>query len=193
MLRGNLAADLVLNRRSRSAATRRFSFEPIRLASLPLADLGCESGSCLVWGESILPFSPRAWLQGRCAWASRQSAPPEPMLADVACGSDFCFAAAIRARPSIVARVALLRVASLSNQFDSPACRSLTWAARVAFVEYCSIAISVKRILYGPGNLPGPFCLPGRQLRLLKDASKPVAQPRGRFFAIMGQFSGEKI
>lgn len=48
MLRGNLAADLVLNRRSRSAATRRFSFEPIRLASLPLADLGCESGSCLV-------------------------------------------------------------------------------------------------------------------------------------------------
>lgn len=110
MLRGNLAADLVLNRRSRSAATRRFSFEPIRLASLPLADLGCESGSCLVRGESILPFSPRAWPQGQCAWASRQSAPPEPMLADVACGSDFCFAAAIRARPSIVARVALLRV-----------------------------------------------------------------------------------
>lgn len=102
MLRGNLAADLVLNRRSRSAATRRFSFEPIRLASLPFADLGCDA-------------------------------------------------------------------------------------------EYCSIAISVKRILYGPGNLPGPFCLPGRQLRLLKDASKPVAQPRGRFFAIMGQFSGEKI
>ena len=193
MLRGNLAADLALNRRSRSAATRRFSFEPIRLASLPLADLGCESGSCLVRGESILPFSPRVWPQGQCAWASRQSAPPEPMLADVACGSDFCFAAAIRVRPSIVARVALLRVASLSSQFDSPACRSLTWAAKVAFVEYCSIAISVKRILYGPGNLPGPFCLPGRQLRLLKDASKPVAQPCGRFFAIMGQFSGEKI
>lgn len=127
-------------------------------------------------GESILPFSPRAWPQGQCAWASRQSAPPEPMLADVACGSDFCFAAAIHARPSIVARVALLRVASLSSQFDSPACRSLTWAAKVAFVEYCSIAISVKRILYGPGNLPGPFCLPGRQLRLFKDASKPVAQ-----------------
>ena len=193
MLRGNLAADLVLNRRSRSAATRRSSFEPIRLASLPLADLGCESGSCLVRGESILPFSPRAWPQGQCAWASRQSAPPEPMLADVACESDFCFAAAIRVRLSIVARVALLRVASLSSQFDSPACRSLTWAAKVAFVEYCSIAISVKRILYGPGNLPGPFCLPGRQLRLLKDASKPVAQPCGRFFAIMGQFSGEKI
>ena len=110
MLRGNLAADLALNRRSRSAATRRFSFEPIRLASLPLADLGCESGSCLVRGESILPFSPRAWPQGQCAWASRQSAPPEPMLADVACGSDFCFAAAIRVRLSIVARVALLRV-----------------------------------------------------------------------------------
>ena len=193
MLRGNLAADLALNRRSRSAATRRFSFEPIRLASLPLADLCCESGSCLVRGESILPFGPRAWPQGQCARASRQSAPPEPMLADVACGSDFCFAAAIHARPSIVARVALLRVASLSNQFDSPACRSLTWAAKVAFVECCSIAISVKRILHGPGNLPGPFCLPGRQLRLLKDASKPVAQPRGRFFAIMGQFSGEKI
>ena len=105
MLRGNLAADLALNRRSRSAAMRRFSFEPIRLAGLPLADLGCESG----------------------------------------------------------------------------------------IVEYCLIAISVKRILYGPGNLPGPFCLPGRQLRLLKDASKPVAQPCGRFFAIMGQFSGEKI
>ena len=134
----------------------------------------------------ILPFSPRAWPQGQCAWASRQSAPPEPMLADVACGSEFCFAAAIRARLSIVARVALLRVAPLSSQFDSPACRSLTWAAKVAFVEYCSIAISVKRILHGPGNLPGPFCLPGRQLRLLKDASKPVAQPRGRFFAIMG-------
>ena len=193
MLRGNLAADLVLNRRSRSAATRRFSFEPIRLASLSLADLGCESDSCLVRGESILPFSPRAWPQGRGAWASRQSAPPEPMLADVACGSDFYFAAAIRVRLSIVARVALLRVASLSSQFDSPACRSLTWAAKVAFVEYCSIAISVKRILHGPGNLSGPFCLPGRQLRLLKDASKPVAQPRGRFFAIMGQFSGEKI
>ena len=193
MLRGNLAADLVLNRRSRSAATRRFSFEPIRLASLPLADLGCESDSCLVRGESILPFSPRAWPQGQCAWASRQSAPPEPMLADVACGSEFCFAAAIRARLSIVARVALLRVASLSSQFDSPACRSLIRAAKVAFVEYCSIAISVKRILYGLGNLPGPFCLPGRQLRLLKDASKPVAQPCGRFFAIMGQFSGEKI
>jgi hypothetical protein len=48
MLRGNLAADLALNRRSRSAATRRFSFEPIRLASLPLADLGCESGICRV-------------------------------------------------------------------------------------------------------------------------------------------------
>lgn len=96
MLRGNLAADLALNRRSRSAATRRFSL-------------------------------------------------------------------------------------------------SLTWAAKVTFVEYRSIAISVKRILYGPGNLPGPFCFPGRQLRLLKDASKPVAQPRGRFFAIMGQFSGEKI
>ena len=48
MLRGNLAADLVLNRRSRSAATRHFSFEPIRLASLPLADLGCESGICRV-------------------------------------------------------------------------------------------------------------------------------------------------
>lgn len=141
----------------------------------------------------ILPFSPRAWPQGQCAWASRQSAPPEPMLADVACGSDFYFAAAIRARLSIVARVALLRVASLSSQFDSPACRSLTWAAKVALVEYCSIAISMKRILYGPGNLPGPFCLPGRQLRLLKDASKPVAQPCGRFFAIMGQFSGEKI
>ena len=193
MLRGNLAADLALNRRSRSAATRRFSFEPIRLASLPLADLGCESGSCLVRGESILPFSPRAWPQGQCAWASRQSAPPERMLADVACGSEFCFAAAIRVRLSIVARVALLRVASLSSQFDSPICRSLTWAAKVAFVEYCSIAISVKRILYGPGNLPGPFCLPGRQLRLLKDASKPVAQPCGRFFAIMGPFSGEKI
>ena len=193
MLRGNLAADLALNRRSRSAATRRFSFEPIRLASLPLADLGCESGSCLVWGESILPFSPRTWPQGQCAWASRQSAPPERMLADVACGSEFCFAAAIRVRLSIVARVALLRVASLSSQFDSPACRSLTWAAKVAFVEYCSIAISVKRILYGPENLPGPFCLPGRQLRLLKDASKPVAQPCGRFFAIMGPFSGEKI
>ena len=195
MLRGNLAADLALNRRSRSAATRRFSFEPIRLASLPLADLGCESGSCLVRGESILPFSPRAWPQGQCAWASRQSAPPEPMLADVVCGSDFCFVAAIW-RPtwfSIVARVALLRVAPLSGQFDLPACRSLTWAAKVAFVEYCSIAISVKRILHGPGNLPGPFCLPGRQLRLLKDAPKPVAQPCGRFFAIMGQFSGEKI
>ena len=139
-----------------------------------------------------MPFSPRAWPQGQCAWASRQSAPPEPMLADVACGSDFCFAAAIRAQPSIVARVALLRVASLSSQFDSPACRLLTWAAKVAFVEYCSIAISVKRILYGPGNLSGPFCLPGRQLRLLKDVSKPVAQPCGRFFAIMGRFSGEK-
>ena len=193
MLRGNLAADLALNRRSRSAATRRSSFEPIRLASLSLADLGCESGSCLVRGESMLPFSPRAWPQGQCAWASRQSAPPEPMLADVVCGSDFCFAAAIRVRLSIVARVALLRVASLSGQFDSPAYRSLTWAAKVAFVECCSIAISVKRILYGPGNLPGPFCLPGRQLRLLKDASKPVAQPCSRFFAIMGQFSGEKI
>ena len=48
MLRGNLAADLVLNRRSRSAATRRFSSEPIRIASLPLADLGCESGICQV-------------------------------------------------------------------------------------------------------------------------------------------------
>ena len=82
----------------------------------------------------ILPFSPRAWPQGQCAWASRQSAPPEPMLADVACGSDFYFAAAIRARLSIVARVALLRVASLSSQFDSPACRSLTWAVKVALV-----------------------------------------------------------
>ncbi|WP_288482610.1 hypothetical protein [uncultured Slackia sp.] len=52
MLRGNLAADLVFNRRSRSAATRRFSFEPIRLASLPLADLGCESGICLVGAKT---------------------------------------------------------------------------------------------------------------------------------------------
>lgn len=84
MLRGNLAADLVLNRRSRSAATRRSSFGPIRLASLPLADLGCESGSCLVWGGNVLTFSARAWPQGQCAWASRQSAPPEPTLADVA-------------------------------------------------------------------------------------------------------------
>ncbi len=126
-------------------------------------------------------------------WASRQSAPPEPMLADVACGSDFCFAAAIRVRLSIVARVALLRVASLSSQFDSPACRSLTWAAKVTFVEHCSIAISVKRILYGPGNLPGPFCFPGRQLRLLKDASKPVAQPCGPVFCYHGAVFWEKI
>ena len=70
--------------RSRSAAARRSSFVPIRLASLPLADLGCESGSCLVRSENVLLFSPRAWSQGQCAWASRQSAPPEPMLADVA-------------------------------------------------------------------------------------------------------------
>lgn len=153
----------------------------------PTADAALGSGGHLAIQPSRMAARPK------CAWASRQSAPPEPMLADVACGSEFCFAAAIRARLSIVVRVALLRVASLSSQFDSPACRSLTWAVKVAFVEYCSIAISVKRILYGPGNLPGPFCLPGRQLRLLKDASKPVAQPCGRFFAIMGQFSGEKI
>ena len=48
MLRGNLAADLVLNRRSRSAATRRFSFEPIRLASLPTEWL-------VVCGVIVLP------------------------------------------------------------------------------------------------------------------------------------------
>ena len=148
MLRGNLAADLVLNRRSRSAATRRFSFEPIRLASLPLADLGCESGSCLVRGESILPFSPRAWPQGQCAWASRQSAPPESMLADVACGSDFCFAAAIRARLSIVARVTLLRVASLSSQFDSPACRrSGSWSAASSSCPRLAFERCVKTLL----------------------------------------------
>ena len=70
---------------------------------------------------------------------------------------------------------------------------SLTLLAKVAAAEHGSIAFDVNPILYGPGNLPGPFCLPARQLRLLKDASKPVAQPRGRFFAIMGQFSGEKL
>ena len=105
MLRGNLTADLALNRRSRSAATRRFSFEPIRLAGLPLADLGCESGICRV----LLDRDQR---ETDFAWTSESS-----------------------------------------------------WS----------------------------ICFPGRQLRLLKDASKPVAQPRGRFFAIMGQFSGEKI
>lgn len=71
--------------------------------------------------------------------------------------------------------------------------RSLTLPAKAAAVERGSIAFDMNPILYGLGNLPGPFCLPGRQLLLLKDASKPVAQPRGRFFAIMGQFSGEKI
>lgn len=70
---------------------------------------------------------------------------------------------------------------------------SLTLLAKAAAVEYGSIAFDVNSILYGLGNLPGPFCLPGRQLRLLKDTSKPAAQPRGRFFAIMGQFSGEKL
>lgn len=48
MLRGNLAADLTLNHRSRSAATRRFSFEPIRLASLPTEWL-------VVCGVIVLP------------------------------------------------------------------------------------------------------------------------------------------
>ena len=41
--------------------------------------------------------------------------------------------------------------------------------------------ISLAHFVYEGGNY------------LLKDASKPVAQPRGRFFAIMGQFSGEKL
>ena len=63
----------------------------------------------------------------------------------------------------------------------------------LAAVEYGSITFDVRSIWYGPGNLLGPFCLPARQLCLLKDASKPVARPRGRFFAIMGQFSGEKL
>ena len=68
------------------------------------------------------------------------------------------------------------------------------WCSRgIATSVIKGLRRSAERRKYGLGNLPGPFCLPGRQLCLLKDASKPVAQPRGRFFAIMGQFSGEKL
>ena len=147
LCRGSSRATL--NRRSRSAATRRSSFGPIRLAGLPLADLGCESGFCLVRGVNILPFSPRAWPQGQCAWASRQSAPPDPC--------------------------------------------SLTWAAKAALVEYDLVALDAKPILYGPGSIPRSICLPRWRFRLSNGVPKPAARSRGRFFAIMGQFSGEKI